>query len=150
MTNESYAEYLGVVVRTVAYWRKSPEIIPQQKNQEILDTALERAPDRAKAQFALLMGEARRSNPTPGHVEPFEVSFTPLTKPEFGDSDYLQSIRNHIREIVALDNRFGAAELVRLSTRFFRTLHDQLGAGTYDLRDVGEPVWTPVEEGVRL
>jgi hypothetical protein len=134
MTNESYAEYLGVAVRTVAYWRKRPEIIPQQVNQEILDTALERAPDRAKAQFALLIGEAGRSNPTPDHVEPFEVSFTPLTKPEFGDSDYLQSIRNHIREIVALDNRFGAAELVRLSTRFFRTLHDQLGAGTYDLR----------------
>jgi hypothetical protein len=131
MTNESYAEYLGVAVRTVAYWRKRPEIIPQQVNQEILDTALERAPDRAKAQFALFIGEAGRCNPTPEH---FEVSFTPLTRPEFGDSDYLQSIRNHIREIVALDNRFGAAELVRLSTRFFRTLHDQLGAGTYDLR----------------
>jgi DNA-binding transcriptional regulator YiaG len=47
MTNESYAGYLGVAVRTVAYWRKSPEIIPQQANQEILDTALERAPERA-------------------------------------------------------------------------------------------------------
>jgi DNA-binding transcriptional regulator YiaG len=50
MTNESYAEYLGVGVRTVAYWRKQPGIIPQQRNQEILDTALDRAPDRAKAQ----------------------------------------------------------------------------------------------------
>ena len=50
----------------------------------------------------------------------------------FGDSDYLQSIRSHIREIVALDNRFGGADLVRLSARFFRSIHDQLGAGTYD------------------
>ncbi|HYZ57474.1 MAG TPA: hypothetical protein VE733_28785 [Streptosporangiaceae bacterium] len=33
---------------------------------------------------------------------------------------------------MALDNRFGGADLVRLSTRFFRTLHNQLGAGTYD------------------
>ena len=35
---------------------------------------------------------------------------------------------------MALDNRFGAADLIRLSTRFFRTLHDHLGAGTYDPR----------------
>ncbi len=54
--------------------------------------------------------------------------------PEFGDSEYLQAIRSHIHEIVALDNRFGAADLIRLSTRFFRTLHDHLGAGTYDPR----------------
>ena len=55
-------------------------------------------------------------------------------EPEFGDAEYLQSIRSHIREIVALDNRFGGADLVKLSTRFFRTLHQQLGAGTYDPR----------------
>jgi transcriptional regulator with XRE-family HTH domain len=54
--------------------------------------------------------------------------------PEFGDSQYLQSVRSHIQEIVALDNRFGGADLVRLSTRFFRTLDEQLGAGTYDPR----------------
>ena len=29
MTNESFAEYLGVAVRTVANWRKQPEIIPK-------------------------------------------------------------------------------------------------------------------------
>jgi len=51
---------------------------------------------------------------------------------EFGDVVYLQSVQDHIREIVALDNVFGGAELVRLSTRFFRTLHNQLGAGAYD------------------
>ena len=51
---------------------------------------------------------------------------------EFGDVEYLQSVRDHIREIVALDNVFGGADLVRLSTRFFRTLHNQLGAGAYD------------------
>ena len=33
---------------------------------------------------------------------------------------------------MAFDNRFGAADILRLSMRFFRTLHDQLGAGTYD------------------
>src|ERR1700722_5796202 len=48
MSNESFAEYLGVVTRTVANWRKQPEIIPKPSIQEALDTALERAPDRAK------------------------------------------------------------------------------------------------------
>jgi tetratricopeptide (TPR) repeat protein len=62
MTNESFAEHLGVAVRTVANWRKQPEIIPKQLMQEALDTALERAPDRAKAQFALLIERGRRAD----------------------------------------------------------------------------------------
>jgi transcriptional regulator with XRE-family HTH domain len=138
MTNESFAEYLGVAARTVAYWRKNPEITPTPKIQETLDAALDRATDRAKAQFAVLTGEAEHGK-RPDQVESFELpggallGVSPGVNPEFGDSEYLQSIRRHIREIVALDNRFGGADLVRLSTRFFRTLHEQLGTGTYDL-----------------
>ena len=132
MTNESYAEHLGVAVRTVAYWRQRPETIPQPAMQETLDAALERAPDRAKAQFAALAGEAEHGSQPTGDVPPLLVSLSATTGPEFGDSDYLQAIRSHIHEIVALDNRFGAVDLIRLSTRFFRTLHDHLGAGTYD------------------
>jgi transcriptional regulator with XRE-family HTH domain len=137
MTNESFAEYLGVAARTIAYWRKNPEITPTPKIQEALDAALERAPDRAKAQFAALIGQAEHDK-RPDQVESFEVpggallGASPGADPEFGDSDYLQSIRKHIREIVALDNRFGGADLVKLSKRFFRTIHQQLGSGTYD------------------
>ena len=54
MTNESFAEYLGVGVRTVAYWRERPETVPRPAIQETLDAALEGASDRTKAQFALL------------------------------------------------------------------------------------------------
>src|SRR5260370_40860976 len=57
MTNESFAEHLGVVVRTVAYWRERPETVPKPAIQETLDPALERAPDRANAKFALLLAE---------------------------------------------------------------------------------------------
>jgi len=57
MTNRSFAEHLDVAERTVANWRKRPDIVPQPQIQKILDAALERAPDKAKAQFALLMGE---------------------------------------------------------------------------------------------
>src|SRR6267378_6972165 len=72
MTNESFAEYLGVAVRTVAYWRKRPEIIPKPAIQETLDAALERAPDRARAQFTLLAergGRADRAD-SPGIPDP--------------------------------------------------------------------------------
>src|ERR1700733_2901563 len=76
MTNESFAESLGVAGRTVAYWRKRPGIVPQPAMQEILDVALERAPDRAKAQFALLMGEANSlPGGQPGDMKPVAVSF---------------------------------------------------------------------------
>jgi transcriptional regulator with XRE-family HTH domain len=138
MSNESFAGHLGVAARTVAYWRKNPEMKPKPAMQETLDAALERAPDRAKAQFAMLISDSEHSSHS-DRVESFEIpggallraSFDPATA-EFGDSDYLQSIRSHIHEIVALDNRFGGADLVRLSARFFRALHDQLGAGTYE------------------
>jgi hypothetical protein len=62
MSNESFAEYLGVVTRTVANWRKQPEIIPKPSIQEALDTALERTPDRVKAQFALLAERGKRTD----------------------------------------------------------------------------------------
>jgi tetratricopeptide (TPR) repeat protein len=55
MSNETFAQHLGVAVRTVAYWRKRPDIIPQPVIQEALDVALERAPIRVQVQFQLLM-----------------------------------------------------------------------------------------------
>jgi DNA-binding transcriptional regulator YiaG len=77
MTNESFAEYLGVVVRTVAYWRKRPETIPKAAIQEALDTALERAPDRVKAQFALLAEQSKRANLVNSSGMPDPDTFVP-------------------------------------------------------------------------
>jgi tetratricopeptide (TPR) repeat protein len=57
MTNESFAHHLGISVRTVAYWRSRPDMVPQQQMQDILDTALERATDRARGRFALLVSK---------------------------------------------------------------------------------------------
>ncbi len=49
MTNEEFAEHLQVAVRTVAYWRSDPGMVPRQGMQQILDVALERAPDPARS-----------------------------------------------------------------------------------------------------
>jgi hypothetical protein len=134
MTNESYAEYLTVSVRTVANWRGNPGVIPRLAIQDILDAALERAPDRVKAQFALLIGAAETSNQRTGRVESFEASLDATGGADIEGSELLESINSHIHEIVALDNRFGGADLLRLSTRFFWNLRDQLGTGGYDPR----------------
>ena len=57
MTNEEFAEHLDVAVRTVVYWRTRPEMVPRQGMQQILDVALQRAPELALAQFRRLLAE---------------------------------------------------------------------------------------------
>ena len=57
MTNEEFAEHLDVGVRTVAYWRARPEMVPRQGMQQILDAALQQAPELARAQFRRLLAE---------------------------------------------------------------------------------------------
>ncbi len=61
MTNESFAEHLGVAVRTVAYWRRRPDLVPRPAMQEILDAALAQAPDQARAQFWRLLADGQRT-----------------------------------------------------------------------------------------
>jgi hypothetical protein len=67
MTNESFAEHLGVSVRTVAYWRQRPDMVPKQLFQEVLDTALIRTPQRAKDHFWELAGAGGPSS-TPSQL----------------------------------------------------------------------------------
>lgn len=57
MTYEEFAEYLRVSPRQVKNWHARPGITPQPKVQRILNKALDDAPERVKAQFALLVSE---------------------------------------------------------------------------------------------
>jgi hypothetical protein len=43
MTNEGYAEHLGIATRTVATWRAKPDIVPRNDLQQILDRAYQLA-----------------------------------------------------------------------------------------------------------
>jgi hypothetical protein len=57
MTVETFAEHLGVAVRTVAKWEaQGSGITPVPTIQEMLDTALERATTAQQARFELLLG----------------------------------------------------------------------------------------------
>lgn len=63
MTNEQFADRLGVAVRTVAAWHQDLEIVPRADMQQILDVAYERASQAVQKRFALLN---RATAPTRG------------------------------------------------------------------------------------
>jgi hypothetical protein len=74
MTNETFAGYLGVAVRTVAYWRARPDVIPRPVMQEMLDVALARAPGQARALFGLLLAEREQRQAPPLASPPIPAS----------------------------------------------------------------------------
>jgi hypothetical protein len=65
MTNQSFAEHLDMSVRSVAGWHQKPDTVLAQATQDILDKALDRAPERAKAQFSVLIGDEGGADPGP-------------------------------------------------------------------------------------
>jgi hypothetical protein len=56
LSNEAFAEHLGVGVRTVASWHQKPDLRPRPEMQQILDSALDRAPQAVKDRFVTLSG----------------------------------------------------------------------------------------------
>ena len=95
MTKEQFADHLGVSPRTVAYWRKRPDMTPVTRYQDVLDTALDQASDRAKALFAALIeGQSDTESPN-GHRPP--------TYPEKLNADEQDRIHRVIREPSRLD-----------------------------------------------
>lgn len=63
MTNEAFAEHLGVAVRTIATWHQKPDVRPRSEIQQLLDTALDRAPESVKRRFASAIDELSGSPP---------------------------------------------------------------------------------------
>jgi transcriptional regulator with XRE-family HTH domain len=56
LTSEAFAEYLGISPRTVAKWRKRPDMVPSPQLQEALDTSLNLAADDVRSRFATSLG----------------------------------------------------------------------------------------------
>nr|BFE55654.1 hypothetical protein GCM10020063_001800 [Dactylosporangium thailandense] len=52
LTNEQFAERLGVAVRTVSYWHSRPTCSPVPMAQDLLTTMLDRANDATRQRFA--------------------------------------------------------------------------------------------------
>src|SRR5687767_9054359 len=58
MTNESFASWLGIAVRTVAYWHSRPDTVPGNSNQEILTAALDRVSDPVRDRFFRMVADS--------------------------------------------------------------------------------------------
>ncbi|MEU0097270.1 MULTISPECIES: NUDIX hydrolase [Streptomyces] len=54
MTNESFANRLGISSRTVATWHSDPDVIPRPEMQQLLDSVHEDAPAAVRKRFALM------------------------------------------------------------------------------------------------
>jgi hypothetical protein len=69
LSNESFAEHLGIAVRTVAAWHHKPTLKPKSEMQQLLDTAFEQASPGAKARFTqVLAGPADPPSTEPDPV----------------------------------------------------------------------------------
>jgi hypothetical protein len=55
LTNESFAEHLGIATRTVAAWHQKPALKPKSEMQQLLDTAFNHAAPAAQARFTELL-----------------------------------------------------------------------------------------------
>ena len=71
MSNDSFAEHLGVAPRTVWMWHQMPSRVPNSEIQQALDTTLERAGEAAQSRFEKL---AARTNQSDGMAEPHDAS----------------------------------------------------------------------------
>lgn len=56
LTGEAFAEHLGISPRTVAKWRRRPDMVPSAQLQEALDTSLRLASPEAQTRFAASVG----------------------------------------------------------------------------------------------
>lgn len=52
MSNEEFANHLGVAPRTVAGWHQNPTVRPRPDTQRVLDTAYEKAGSGVRARFS--------------------------------------------------------------------------------------------------
>ncbi|NKQ54420.1 hypothetical protein HFP15_16185 [Amycolatopsis sp. K13G38] len=69
------------------------------------------------------------NDPSPS---PLIVSTAAPTVADYGDAAYLDKARGDLARLVALDNRFGAADIVRMSYKFFKSLQNLVGTGAYE------------------
>ena len=139
MSQEAFAERLGVSRRAVTTWHERPDSVIRPELQQALDTLFENASTSAKLRFSRRLHRAAEpapakptkpvSTPRASVVVPTVERHAPV---EFNDPDeYLQSIRANVSKFVSLDNSFGGADLLQLSTRYFAGLHAHLGSADY-------------------
>lgn len=140
MSNETFAAYLGVAVRTVAYWRARPEVVPRPAMQEILDVALTRAAEPARAQFALLVAE-RDHGPLPlraGSAGNDPGSLTAWITATNASDEAIEQIDRAALSLADRHTQVPARELLGEVMQLHRNAHALLRSGRQRLRQTRE------------
>lgn len=102
LTNESFAEHLGIAVRTVAAWHHKPTLKPKTEMQQLLDTALEQASAAVTARFTQFLAEpadlstARPDPAQPMHAPPPQHTCTKQESAVAADAERRLSTDPHI------------------------------------------------------
>ncbi|MGH3866469.1 MAG: helix-turn-helix domain-containing protein [Pseudonocardiaceae bacterium] len=117
-----------------ALLKRYDELVASKREYAEQQRLSSRARHQADAQR---LRQARQpGSPASPHAvsDDFGTPTAPLSFPvsSYADTAYLEAVQQHIWHIVELDNRFGGADLARLAVRFFRSVHQQLGTGTYE------------------
>lgn len=93
MSLRDFAAYLGVSDRTVSNWEAGGvNYQPRAESQAVLDTALGRAPDDAKARFAAAFGVNDSASSTAGRIAVVSHKFLPV----FIGHDRARRLREHM------------------------------------------------------
>ncbi|MDX3121584.1 NUDIX domain-containing protein [Streptomyces scabiei] len=76
MTNEAFAERLGIAPRTVAAWHANPDVVLRRDTQQMLDVVYEDAAGPAQRRFALMLAPDRAPFTARGDqsVQPLRVA----------------------------------------------------------------------------
>ncbi|WP_443204468.1 transcriptional regulator [Saccharopolyspora sp. 5N708] len=126
MSNEAFAEHLGIAVRTVSGWHQKPTLVQKSEMQQLLDTAFEQASPSVKARFAQLVNGAAEADPTGSPVDDQAAADAELrlgTDPNIGAA--LEWLDEHAgwepgtsrREVASRLARLDVSELQRRASR---------------------------------
>jgi hypothetical protein len=137
MSNEAFAGHLGVAVRTVAYWRVRPEVVPRPVMQEILDTALMRASAEAREVFhAIVAGERAAPRIAQGGVVRLDdvESFTAWLSSTSASDLAIEQADQAAATLAGLHTRLPARKLLADVLRVHSSTHAMLRSGRQHMR----------------
>jgi transcriptional regulator with XRE-family HTH domain len=129
-----FAERLGVSESAVVKWeRQRDRITPRPEFQQILDTALARAPDDAKKRFSALLQAKPESSVSPGEIA--DSTRAGDTSPALGvlpaahiasDAEIVSFYERLIVDYAAFDNAAGPTHVVDAVSQHAVSLQNQL------------------------
>jgi transcriptional regulator with XRE-family HTH domain len=111
LTQEQFAEFLDVATRSVAKWELSPKLVPRLSSQELLDTALSRAPAEAKSRFAQLMASDDNEGPDSAKHGPVESARSYVGQKSV-DLTLMNSLEEALQSHYEVDNSLGPRALL--------------------------------------